>query len=118
WAWLELIAFSAADRRAQNPRARAPMICRHRPSMGMTSLLVVLGIGGGSVPAILPGDSHGAADVLTSPGSDQAQQVTELRRLGGTVFERDGSVVEVNLNRTGVKDRDLDRLAGFPAMTD
>src|SRR5215831_7469284 len=94
------------------------MIRRHRPSMGMASLLMVLGIGGRSVPAVLPGDSQGAARVLTSPGSDQARQVAELRRLGGTVFERDGAVVEMNLNQTRVEDRDFDRLAGFTAMTD
>ena len=33
------------------------------------------------MPAALPGDSQGAAYVRTSPGSDQAQQVAELRRL-------------------------------------
>jgi hypothetical protein len=84
----------------------------------MASLVVVLGIGGGPVPDVLPGDSQVAAPVLTSPESDPAQQVAELRRLGGTVFERDGAVVEVNLNRTRVEDRDLDRLAVFTAMTD
>ena len=94
------------------------MIRRHRPSIRMASFVVVLGIGSGSVPAVLPGDLQVAAPVLTSPGSDQAQQVAELRRLGGTVFERDGAVIEVNLNRTGVRDDDLDRLAGFRAMTD
>ena len=94
------------------------MIRRHRPSIRMACLVVVLGVGGGSVPVVLPGDSQGVAPVLTSPGLDQAPQVAELRRLGGTVFERDGAVVEVNLNRTRVEDRDLDGLAGFTAMTD
>jgi hypothetical protein len=86
--------------------------------MVMAFLLVLLGIGGESVQAVRPGTLQGTAHVLRSPGSDQAQRVADLRRLGGTVFERDGAVVEVNLNRSRVEDRDLDRLAGFTAMTD
>jgi acetyl esterase/lipase len=50
--------------------------------------------------------------------SDPERQIAELRRLGGTVFERGGKVVEVNLNRTQVQDGDLDRLSRFLEMTD
>jgi hypothetical protein len=62
------------------------MIRRHRLGIGMASILIALGIGGGPVPAILPGDSYGAAHVLISPGSDQERRVAELRRIGGTVI--------------------------------
>lgn len=41
-----------------------------------------------------------------------------LERLGGTVFRRDGKVVEVNLNRTKVRDADLERVAEFRGLTD
>jgi hypothetical protein len=105
------------------------MIRQHRLTMGMASVLMGLGVEGGPVPAIPPGNSHSAADVLPAPGSDerarpgtipsdQEQQITELRRIGGMVFERDGIVVEVNLHRTRISDKDLGRLAGFTAMTD
>jgi acetyl esterase/lipase len=50
--------------------------------------------------------------------SDLAKQIAELRRMGGVVFEREGTVVEVNLNRTRVQDDDLGRLADFTKMTD
>ena len=41
-----------------------------------------------------------------------------MRKIGGTVIERDGTVVEVNLNRTKVRVDDLGQLTGFTAMTD
>ena len=41
-----------------------------------------------------------------------------IERLGGTVFRREGQVVEVNLNRTKVSDGDLRLLSGLTAMTD
>jgi alpha-glucosidase len=49
---------------------------------------------------------------------DPSQAVTALERLGGTVFLRDGQVVEVNLNRTKISDEQLALLTGFPALTD
>ena len=79
------------------------MIRRHRVTILVASAFVALAVGAGSLHA--------------NP-SDHQQQVAELRRIGGTVFERDGTVVEVNLNRTKVQDEDLGRLSGFTAMTD
>ena len=79
------------------------MIRRQRLTMVVAYACVAFGVGRGPLLAI---------------PSDQQQQVAEVRRLGGTVFERDGSVVEVNLNRTNVKDQDLDHLSAFTAMTD
>jgi hypothetical protein len=79
------------------------MIRRPRLTMVVASACVTFGVGRGPLLAI---------------PSDQQQQVAELRRRGGTVFEREGTVVEVNLNRTKILDEDLDRLAGFTAMTD
>jgi alpha-glucosidase len=49
---------------------------------------------------------------------DPAQAVTALERMGGTVFLRDGQVIEVNLNRTKISDEQLALLSGFPALTD
>jgi hypothetical protein len=79
------------------------MIRRQGLTMVVASAFVALGVGEGSLHAI---------------PSDQEQQVAELQRIGGTVFERDGIVVEVNLNQTGVKDEDLGQLSGVTAMTD
>ncbi len=54
------------------------MIRRHRLSLAVASILIALEAGSGTVPAVLPGDSSGAAAALMSPGWDQAPQVTEL----------------------------------------
>ena len=104
------------------------MIRQHR-LIGLAFVFVALGIGGGPLPAIPPDTSHGETALLPANGfddearpattpSDQSQRIAELRRIGGTVFERGGTVVEVNLDRTKAKDDDLDQLSGFTAMTD
>ena len=52
--------------------------------------------------------------------SSQRQQdpTVAIEQLGGTVFRREGQVVEVNFNRTKVSDGDLRLLSGLTAMTD
>ncbi len=79
------------------------MTRRHELIMVMAFASLVVALGGRSLHAI-PSDLQGP--------------VAALRMIGGTVFERDGTVVEVNLNRTNVRDDDLGQLAGFTAMTD
>ena len=86
------------------------MIRRHRLAMAVAAALVALGVGEKSLPAVPP---------------DQERRVAELRKLGGTVFERDGIVVEVNLNRTGVwlddthiTDATIATLAGLGTLED
>jgi hypothetical protein len=91
------------ERRATNLGERNRVFSPHRITLVVASACVAFG---------------GGREPLLAIPSDQQQQVAEVRRLGGTVFERDGSVVEVNLNRTKVKDQDLDHLSGFTAMTD
>jgi hypothetical protein len=91
------------EHRATNLGERNHVIRRHRLTMVVASACVAFGVG---------------QEPLLAIASDQEQQVAALRRLGGTVFEREGNVVEVNLNRTKILDEDLDRLAGFTAMTD
>ncbi len=48
----------------------------------------------------------------------QEQRIVELERLGGTVYQRMGRVVEVNLNRTKIGDDHLALLASFSTLTD
>src|SRR5262249_41465753 len=56
--------------------------------------------------------------VLLQPVLRADEPVAELERLGGTVFRRDGRVVEVNLNRSRIGDDSLRLLKGFPTLTD
>src|SRR5438132_7546790 len=105
------------------------MFDRPNLSLVVAFACVALAIGGGLVPMVPSDRAHRGTDVVlalesqaearrgTIP-SNQEVQVAELRRIGGTIFERKGSVVEVNLNRTKVRDGDLDRLAGLSKMTD
>ena len=48
----------------------------------------------------------------------ESDPVQELWRLGATVFERGGVVVEVHANRTQLLDHHLSLLAGFTELTD
>jgi hypothetical protein len=53
-----------------------------------------------------------------SPPSDHAAPINAIERLGGTVFVRDGRVLEVNLNRTKISDDQLSLLGRFSSITD
>jgi hypothetical protein len=94
-------------RAAGLPGRGLSMIHRHRLNLVLASAFVALGAG--------EREGHGSRQAIPP---DQGQQAAAVRRIGGTVFESDGVVVEVNLNRTGIKDADLDQVSGFTAMTD
>ena len=55
------------------------------------------------MPAL--GHFRPAGTLAPPPGQDE--RVAELERLGGSVFQREGRVVEVNLNRTKISDQAL-----------
>jgi lactate permease len=68
-------------------------------------------------PWIIP-TSQAAQTQVSSGGQGEAGAAAELERLGGTVFQRSGRIVEVNLNRTRIADADLKLLSGLSALTD
>ena len=67
---------------------------------------------------VSPAAGHFRAAASPSPPSTQGECVAELERRGGTVFLRDGHVVEVNLNRTKISDESLALVSSLKAMTD
>jgi len=66
--------------------------------------------------ALIPAAAISALVLLISPA--QQDPTVAIEQLGGTVFRREGQVVEVDLNRTKVSDGDLRLLSGLTSMTD
>lgn len=59
-----------------------------------------------------------AASLESKDAAHLDEQVQELKKIGATVFVRDKQVIEVNANRTEIKNDDLGRVSDFTSLTD
>jgi lactate permease len=70
-------------------------------------------------PGIIPGaTASGAVVQSVDPPRTVVRRTESIEQLGGTVYQRDGRVVEVNLDRSGINDHLLSLVMDFHHLTD